>query len=379
MPVYSDDEIRELITKGEIGAVAFDTNVFEPGRNLRSPIIRSLDQFGVRPERVLMPDVVAKEMVRHLAQSAASTQRGLKKQLREHNRRWFRDIPAGEQKSLLLEEDPLTFAENELRRFCAEVGAEVIDAASVPDITSDVLERYFAETPPFGSGEDRKREFPDAYALLALDSFARTNGCYVLCISADKGWIEFARDSDWLICVGRISDAIALFHDHIKASEVVQKWRDGGAGEHLDRVVQAFDRYLDGISFDVEAHADLFYEAEGYEAAIQFVDPATLGDPKVLSVDDETVTFSVIVNARIKFTALFTFYVHDSIDREYTQVNSDELTTEDEISVQLVITAMKEVRETPDFLEVEVEPARLVANFGHVEAISDDDPTNHYY
>ncbi len=374
MPALSDAEISALIEAGRIGALALDTNVFEPGRNLRSPIVRRLAQFAIRPERVLFSDVVANELIRHIAESAEETQRALKKHLRAHNLRWYRTAPHDEHKTLMLDQNPRSFAEAEFERFCEALGADLLDAAVVPDITRLVLDRYFQDLPPFGHTEERKREFPDAYALITLENFASEKDTCILCISADKGWIEFSEQSDRLVCVGKTSDAIALFHDHIKASEVVQKWRDGGIGDHLERVSTAFASYLDGIPFDVEATADLYFEAEPYDAVLEFVDPTSLGDPQALSVDEDTVTFSVTVDARVKFTALFTFYVHDSVDREYVAVNTDEYETVSETTFQLVVTALKESGETPEFVDVEIESARLTADFGHLDVVPDQDP-----
>src|ERR1700719_4868028 len=50
---------------------------------------------------------------------------------------------------------------------------EIISGSSIA--TGPIFDAYFAQKPPFGTGEKRK-EFPDAFALAALEAWCEENG-----------------------------------------------------------------------------------------------------------------------------------------------------------------------------------------------------------
>lgn len=379
MPTLSREEIEALIAEQAIGAISFDTNVIEPNRNLRSAIMQSLGQFRSRPERVLVPEVVRGEMLAHITEDAEESQRALKKARKVHDRRWYRHGPEGEEAALLLDRDPSEFAKAEFDRFCNDVGAEILPLPADSDFAEKILAAYLSRTPPFAQSEKRKHEFPDAFALFALEDFANRNDCHVICISSDASWKDFGVNSERLIIVDDIANTLALFHEHIRASEIVQRWKAGGAGEHLDAVASAFQEQLEGAPFDVDASVDGYYEVDPYDVFLEFIDPQTISDPKVLSVSEDTVTFSVTVDAHIQFVVEFNFYAYDHVDGEEVLINSETLELGQVDRVQLIITAEKELGDEPVFDDVEVVPWPLVARFGYVDAIPDEDPEHERY
>ncbi|WP_417480945.1 PIN domain-containing protein [Maricaulis sp.] len=379
MPTLSEDEIKALIADGAIGAIAFDTTVIEPNRNLRSSIIRSLGQFQNRPEKVLVPEVIRGEMHKHITEAAESTQRALRKARRAHDRRWHRHGPEGEDRSLLLDREPTEFAKSEIEGFCQDVGAEILQVPPDGGFAQNILSAYLSARPPFGESEKRKHEFPDAFALFSLEHFATENDCYVICISSDKGWKDFGEASERLIVVDNIANTLGLFHDHLRASEIVQKWRDSVGGDHLDAIASAFRDHLDGAPFEVDASVDGFYEVDPYDVHLEFVDPHGISEPKVLSVTEDTVTFSVTVEVCIRFEVEFKFYAYDHVDSEEILINSESLDQEQTEHVQLIITAERELADEPVFEEVEVVPWQLVARFGHVDVYPDENPEHERY
>jgi hypothetical protein len=112
------------------------------------------------------------------------------------------------------------------------VKGEIVSATENPALSADVLSRYFSEAPPFGESDKRKHEFPDAFALLSLEALARDEGKLMLCVAPDKGWQDFASQSEHLVCVKDLEDALSYFNDayHALAEAIVAAWRESKAG-----------------------------------------------------------------------------------------------------------------------------------------------------
>lgn len=95
MPKLSDDEVKAKIAEGSISALTIDTNVFDKyGCNPDFAIFRRLDQFAGSAVAVLFSEIIVREVMRHIEEEAAETQRALKKALSAHGKRWKIDPAA---------------------------------------------------------------------------------------------------------------------------------------------------------------------------------------------------------------------------------------------------------------------------------------------
>ena len=105
---------------------------------------------------------------------------------------------------------------------------EIVSATRYPELCADVLSRYFSEAPPFGESDKRKHEFPDAFALLSLEALARDERKLMLCVAPDKGWQDFASQSEHLVCVNELEEVLSYFNDadQALAETIVAAWRE---------------------------------------------------------------------------------------------------------------------------------------------------------
>lgn len=382
MPQLPDDEIKTLIAGNGVFAISIDTAIFDgKQKTFQNAVLQRLDQFYPRDIRVVFVDVIAEEMKAHLRNDAIETQRALKKALRTHNIRWQREIPDGETAALMITADAEKFAQAQITTFLEHVKGELIYASETPNAVESVFDRYFAEEPPFGSADKRKSEFPDAFALLRLEALAADEGSMLICVSPDNGWIDFASQSDHLICVPRLEGALALFNaaDQHVADAIIKRWREGEGGDFIEDISRAFEYRLDDLDFEIDGHADVMFESEPLSAALQYVSPGTIGQPTVIAVDGESMTFTVRVEALVGFEALFSFYVTDSVDKDDVSLGSEEAYTEKTLPFDLTITADRSLEEGPIFHEVEVTKKRFEVDFGYVEAFPNEDPTHEKY
>ena len=93
-------------------------------------------------------------------------------------------------------------------------------------------------------------------------------------------------------------------------------WRSGAAPHLVEEVERAFEYRLDDADFHSVGDAGLHFDSDPISAVMQWVDLNTASDPVVIAADDETVTFTINVEAVVAFEANFSFYVEDSIDRD---------------------------------------------------------------
>ena len=382
MPTLSEDELKVAITAGDLFAVSIDTVVFDAkGKTFDQPVLRRLDQFKRRDVEIVIADVIAREMKAHLREAAAETQRALKRALRSHNGLWRRKKSEKESADLLIDADSAAFAESEFSTFLDNVGGKVLEVIDEAGSAQRIVDLYFSGGPPFGPSKGRKSEFPDAYALLTLEAYAAASGKLLLCVSADKGWVEFAARSNHLVCVTRLEDALELFnaaYQHL-AEVIVQQWLALEDEDRIEAVEGAFEFRLEDLDFDIDADTDLPWDAEPLGAVLQSLETEKAGRPQVIDVQGDAVTFTVGVEARVCFEASFDFYAMGGVDKDYVELGSRDAYAETPVPFELTIKADRSLEHGPVFHEVDVTSARLDVHFGYVEAFPGEDPTHEKY
>ena len=383
MPTLSNDQVKAAIADGDVFAISIDTAVFDAKqKNFQDAVLLCLDQFHQRGVRVVIADVVANEMKTHLRDDALETQKALKKALRSHNWRWKRKEVEGEQEDLLIKADADTLARVEFDAFLENVNGEVIKVSETPEAIDETFKRYFLKEPPFGAAIKRKYEFPDAFSLIRLEAFAMDNDKLLMCVSPDKGWIEFAAQSKHLICEDNLEDALALFNaaDQHLADAIDERWHESESGELIEEVSSALEYRLDDLDFSIDAQTDFSFEAEPLSAVLQHVSTHEYGSLAIIAVDGETLTFTVEVEAIVDFEASFSFYaIVDKIDKDYVDIGSVVANVEKTLSFDLTIRADRSLENGLIFHEVEVTKKPFEVDFGYIEAFQNEDPTYEKY
>jgi len=379
MPTMSREELIGAIGEGRIAAVTIDTTVFDSKqKDFRRTDFRSIAQIKTRNTPILITDVIASEMMSHLEVEAADTQRALKTALRSNNLKWYRQSPAGEHATLFIDKDPAAFAKAEFDDFVAAVGAEVIKVADTPDGLSELFRRYFSVETPFAKKETRKKEFPDAAALLCLEAYAKQRKKLIMCIAQDKAWKEFCEKSDHLVAVFPLNDALGTYSEAFKdadlADKIVELWEDGGQEDFEQEVRNAIVDRLSYVDYEVEADCAVEFEAEPMDAQLIEIIMGTLTAPTVLAADEDKVTFSIEVDIKATFEAHFNFSVWDSVDREHVGMGSEWAERTREVTMYLTIVADRDVSEGIQFHEVSVSHRSFTVDFGYVDPFPDEGP-----
>lgn len=371
MPKLSDEELKAAVEDGRIGAITIDTSVFDQyGCNLRFQVLQRLDQFRGTGVTVLFSDVIAGEVKAHIAAQAEEAKEKLNIALGHYKKGWRLDFDVKEKVGTLinLAADPADFAASQFDEYVEAIGAEVIATEGAVPI-SKIMSLYFGQKPPFSRKESKKSEFPDALALLSLEAWAAASGRLLLAVSKDGDWAKYAETSDTLVCRADIKQCFDLFNQDVRvvAVNVVSKLREGAAPEILGNLRNVIQAFLDDLDFDVEASSALSFNATQEAAVLKVINLDEDLSPLVVASDDDTVTFSIDVDATVDFDAEFSFSVKDGIDRDYVPLGSSSVSTTEVVKFPVVITVTRSVDPMPELVDAEVTRTRITADFGYVE------------
>lgn len=383
MPEKTEDEVKAHIAAGEVFGISVDTAIFDKfGCNLRFPTLRSLGQFKTAKEHIFISEIVRNEIVTHVARDAEETQRALKRAVRKHCQRW--QIEAGNctlPAEFRIDAAPTESAAVQVDTFIGEIGATLVPASGQVDIAGEAIRRYFAVEPPFANADAKKHEFPDAFALLSLEALSSGERGYLLCVSPDKGWRQFAAGSDHIICVESLDTVLAMFNETGRdtADRMMDLWRNGRAAALEAAVETAFEYRLSEVDFDADAYSFCEIDVEPVGAVMQSFDLDGASDPKVIAIDEDVVTFTTRLTATVEFETSVDFYARDSVDKDLVHLTSETFTTNQADEYELAITVGRHFEAEPNVTEVEIAKRRISVSFGDLEPFRDENPYHEKY
>jgi hypothetical protein len=368
-------------------ALSIDTNIlYRHGFDFEHGLVGQLARFAGSPTPFLLTDVVRREFLKHVREQTDKTHESLSNAARKALKQGL--IRAGGESAVqaCLEQlvDPQAAALSQVDRFIAMTAAAPVEDTMAS--TKDLMTLYFDGSPPFEAVGDKKAEFPDAVALLALEAWGRSNG-KVLVVSRDAGWAKFAAASDFLDVVGNLGDALATIQQQeeveatpkaiLAVSDILTRMADGrlpGLSAQFDDALntrlQELDLYPEGASTsDVEGELvevvvdeqELVAQEDGGYAV------------KLVRLEPGRTVFTVPVRAELTVTASFTFYRwiwNDGHSPRGRQRVMRALSVDDEIMVTL-----RGRLDEPDALEVvdlELANPPSEVDFGEIELDDDE-------
>jgi hypothetical protein len=209
----------------EYGAISLDTSVYEQGSfKFESGILQQLTQFKRGPVKLLQTEIVHRESIAHIAKNIKSSMDDIEKSLnlaRRHLSISESDIKSVRNLLFNSLNDPIVMADNKISNFYKSCGIQLIDSKKHTDM-SKLVDMYFSIAPPFENSKDKKNEFPDAIALLSLESWAVANKTKVILVSKDSGWESYCKQSKNLLCLDDLHDALSKFITHRKLKEIIK-------------------------------------------------------------------------------------------------------------------------------------------------------------
>lgn len=357
----------------KFGAITLDTSVIEAlGTKLESGLLEQLSQFVGSPIKVLLSEIVIRELHTHLTaagQAAANSLSGGMRGLEIGKLLTASQAEAVDDVVDALDDIP-KLVDARLDRFQQMVAAEILPGSLADSGRLSAL--YFAGDAPFGTNANKKHEFPDAIALLSIEQWAKDHGKPVLVVAKDNDWAAFgAANSDHVTVVDDLGAALELLQEHadqVRAQVVTL------LATREDVVQQIISAAIDGMaSWPVEAeYNSMGYaeigDAEFLPTAAEIVKTGDAIDFAIVSAKEDEIVVSIPV--RVTGTAYgdFSVSVWDSIDKEYVGLGGarSEVNFEEEAAVLATFSVM-ELLDDIELLDAEFIDADGSVDFGMVE------------
>lgn len=359
-------------------AISVDTCIYQQhGFRLESGQLRHLEQFGGTPGIVVMSDVVQHEVLAHMVTEAVKAKSKLKGALEDVRDHWPTAAGAPTPSHILGTETAEVVTAVRLDAFLSRCGGEVINASGRVDI-ADLMKRYFQPSLPFESSGDKKHEFPDAVALIALESWAEEHNKPILLVSNDRGWQAFAEASNHLSCVAALDEALALFQkrdatrtqlvDHVTALLEAEAESWGG--------LRDLESLLDSTMWveDVSAMFDYELDLQVDVTEVKFVDDAVRGSLRAIDYSNGALTVIGKFEATVSVEATFDF-VMDGVNLGGCVVSENQT-----VDFEALITFDEPGGDELKAVDIELVRRMHKLDFGHVQPdYSNEDPTFEKY
>lgn len=380
MPELTAAAIDDAISRGQLTLLSIDTSIFRQYRNgLEHGLLQRLSQFEASDVDLVLSDVVVREVYRHMVEAAVSGDKALKDAVKLSGAARNLDKAAREAifVSVTSGETPEQCVTRRWTDFQARIGCKQVFTADLVS-AGDLFSAYFEVKPPFENKESKKFEFPDAMALQGLETFAKRTGKLMLVVSADGGWLDFCKQSDWLVHERELGAAMSLFQKvpSVVCAALSNQVADGKVGHLHSTIENELISFVDGMEIYPEASAAFRYEPEVEEKKYQgfeFRDGPTF---KLIDHDeaDKVFVFETVVDVNICVSCSFSFHVRD--EGEYISIGGAYATTDATQRMSLVVTIYGDPMAEFDVVEVEVLDHDTWVDFGYVEPDYGDD---HYY
>lgn len=364
----------------DFGAITIDNATYKgEGYRFYEGLLAQMRQFKESPVKVLQTDIVHNEAINHIGQEISKTRSSIEQALRSANKQLKIKSEVIENARALLSVDgsEAEIAEARLEKYYEFIGAEKIDSGIYADL-SRLMEMYFATEAPFESGKDKKNEFPDAIALLALEGWAEENEINIIAVSQDKGWKNFSEGSDRITLVSSLAEALEKFQPHNKVVSIISHIREDslldGENHVLEEIEQAIINSVDGCDIWVEASSYMHFECEDVSASYISheldKDQDGLVKVRVVSINDEEIVLKVGATVEVEVEASFDFSVRDSIDKDYVGMGGNVCTTTESYHTDILLSLTGDFSQ--DFDEIDVADIEVLetigrADFGEVE------------
>ena len=362
----------------EYDLITIDTSVFDRnGLNLEGGMLAQMTQFKDGPTRLVLSEIVVREVSKHLVDKAKEAANSLAGAIKGAVKQKVASEDTGKQLSEIVKSFPLEneLVETRLNTFIEATRANVVSADSI-DI-KDLIKCYFSSLPPFEETGKKKNEFPDAIILLSLEKWAETNQKKILAISHDKGWANFASNTEWIDVEEDLAAALERFQEHAPdASEFIVQFVAGlESGERPDmkEEIDSFvGLFISSLSIDAKANSSYYFELEDSPDleynGLQFRKSEGTHDVKVVHAEQNQIVSKIGLSVPVKATANYLFEAHLS-EGEYLDLGNACYTTEADLSAEILVTLRGDILNCDgnfEITDIEMNYVEGVVDFGEI-------------
>jgi hypothetical protein len=382
--------VKEKLLDGTIGAISVDACIFsESGYGLEYGNLKLLEQFNSGPLRLVFSEITLREIKRHLEIEAEKSKSELKRTMRAVGNYWgvTKEKRNDILESLFENQTSKEVVEKRLDEFIKRCGIELVLAETMLDIP-ELLKRYFDVQAPFESTLNKKSEFPDALALLTLQTWAKKKSFSVLFVTKDKGCKKFCDESHFLYTIDELDEALACIQQrdaHLSelCNGIAKRIAEGNYQDFIKMIETSASESIWQINWVPEAETAYYFESELQEVELVSAELEEInGYPvfRALYYRKDMLVVQTSVRIIIKASCNFSFFVKDFIDRDMVHIGDTNVNRKESVKADILITFENPNNEEPEVVDMELIPTTHRINFGLVEPdCSHEDPTYEKY
>lgn len=373
MPILPIEELKQAVVGGKIGAISIDTSIFEQNQyGFETGVLAQMSQFDGSNIQHLVVDTVLHEVSTHLSTQSELVKAQVNNALKPVSNSWGTDKKTRDEaiKVLFGDQSGTERTKQRLDEFLGKSSAVVLNSSDFVKLSA-VLARYFDTKAPFGDKDAKKREFPDAVALLALEGWAEQNKEGVLVVSRDGDWKRFCEGSESVYFIDNLPQALSTFH--VESNDAAQLFRTAVAQSQISdleaQILEELNSQADKIEVDFEGHANWHYEEELTQIEVAVIEQPfskQLSEFEVLDYSDNELLLQTALRACVTAQFVVSFQHWDGIDKEYLGMGSTTVESTEERDLDVILT-VSFANGKVTLEQVELLPLHTSFDFGEVE------------
>jgi hypothetical protein len=354
-------------------ALTIDTQAVEAnGFHFDGGLLHQLKQFSNGRVEVVISQVVASEIARHLREKTQAAKDALEK---AHGKAQQFGLRNPEDMAFAEPPDARVLSLKRLTQFFRDIGATLISPDDVP--MRDLWQSYVQAAPPFAGSGKKKNEFPDAIALMSLEFWAKKHNKRLLAVSGDPDWASFGAKSTHIDVLPNLSDALVKLQEGAEQAEVfvertLMTIKNGGNVELRERFERLLNDEISGASVYAQAESSYALEDEDVQLSLEhyeFEDEDGAFNPQIVRFGRTIVVAGISLRAFVAATATFSVSIYDTVDKDYVSFGSTTVEKNDEeLDITVLVTFEGDfVADKTELTKVELTGGGISIDFGMVE------------
>jgi len=374
------DELKNLVRAGEFGAITLDTSIFDAqGLRLESGLLKQLEQFQDSSTRLILSEIVKEETLSHLMEKARDAQKEIEKSLKQAREQWrVEDQNIAQIKEIVFggrEAQEVVF--ERFNQFAEFTSLEIVEAQNHV-LVGDLIQKYFRARPPFSETGKKKNEFPDAIALMSLETWANKNQTKIIVVTSDNDWKSFCKGSERLIAIDDFAGALGLFQLQ-DADDICQylseKYEKGELENVKEAISDALEYQLSDLEIYPEVSSSYMYEQDSTEVILNGFEFKLFELPNLIfrpvNFDDDSLVVESKLSIDVNIECSFSFSIYDSIDKDEVPFGSGSANIQTNLDVDILVSFVGSLDKIGaeievDDVEIEVKKPDAV-DFGEIE------------
>jgi PIN domain len=373
------DQLKNIVRAGQFRAITLDTSIFDAqGLRLESGLIKQLEQFRDSSTKLILSEVVREEFLSHLIEKARDAQKEVEKSLKQAKEHWRVEDQKIEviKKTIFGEQKAQEIASERFSQFVEATSLEIVEAQDYVMI-GDLIQKYFQAKPPFSETGKKKNEFPDAIALMSLETWANKNQTKIIVVTSDNDWKNFCKGSERLLAIDDFAGALGLFQlqdaDDI-CRYLSERYQKGELEDVKESISNALEYRISDLDICPEANSAYVYEHESTEITFNGFEFKLLEPPNLIfrpvKFDDESLVVESKLNVDVNVECSFSFSVYDSIDGDDVPMGTSSTSIQTNLDVDILVSFIGDLDKVG--AEVEVEDVEIEitipdVDFGMIE------------